>query len=37
MSTKQLQMLSFFENGSTPSEESDVVDEKPTATKKEKL
>ena len=36
MSTKQTSMLSFFGNGSTPSEESDVEDKGPTATKKRK-
>ena len=35
MRTKQTSMLSFFGNGSTQSEKSDVVDEEPTATKKE--
>ena len=34
MSIKQTPMLSFFENGSTPSEKSGVVDEGPAATKK---
>ena len=36
MSTKQTSVLSFFGNGSTPFEESDVVDEGPTDTKKRK-
>ena len=36
MSTKQSSMLRFFGSGSTPFEESDVVNEGPTATKKRK-
>ena len=37
MNTKQTSMLSFFGKRSTLFEESDVVDEGPTATKKRKL
>jgi len=37
MSAKQTSMLSFFGNGSTPFEESDVEHEGHTTTKKGKL